>query len=147
MKKLDPKQFIHSQKYGVLSTHSQSEAGYPFGSVTPYIISEHGDIVIFISHLAEHTHNIQANPKVSLTIFDPTDVDNPSAGARVTCLANAELAKDETQLRTHYLDKFPTASMILALPGFNFYLLKLSKIRLVAGFGQVEWLDPTLLDL
>lgn len=147
MTTLDPAQFIRDQFYGILSTHSQSEAGYPFGSVTPYIISNNGDIAIFISHLAEHTHNIQANPKVSLTIFDPTDVDNPSAGARVTCLAKAELTTDETQLRKHYLEKFPAASMILELPGFNFYLLKLSKIRLVAGFGQVKWLEPTSLDL
>jgi putative heme iron utilization protein len=147
MTKLDPKQFIHQQKYGVLSTHSKSEAGYPFGSITPYIISHEGDIAIFISRLAEHTHNIEANPKVSLTIFDPTDADNPSAGTRITCLGIAKLTTNEAQLRKYYQEQFPESAMILKLPDFNFYLLKLSKIRLVAGFGQIEWLDPTQLDL
>ncbi|PHS25268.1 MAG: hypothetical protein COA83_06160 [Methylophaga sp.] len=147
MKKLDPKQFIQAQHYGVLSTHSQSETGYPFGSITPYIITDDGDIAIFISHLAEHSQNIKANPKVSLTIFDPADAEDPSAGARITCLANAERATDEAQLRKQYLEQFPTATITLELPGFNFYLLKLIKIRLVAGFGQVKWLEPSLLDL
>ncbi|MFT7414116.1 MAG: putative heme iron utilization protein [Methylophagaceae bacterium] len=65
--------FIRNQRYGVLSTLSLAEPGYPFGSIVPSIISAEGDIAIFISHLAEHTHNIQVNPKVSLTIFDPND--------------------------------------------------------------------------
>jgi putative heme iron utilization protein len=147
MNKLDPKQFIQAQNYGVLSTHSKSEQGFPFGSITPYIITDEGDIAIFISHLAEHTHNIEANAKVSLTIFDPADVNDPSAGARITCLAIAELAKDETQLRQYYLEQFPTATVTLELPGFNFYLLKLTKIRLVAGFGQIKWMNPISLDL
>tara|TARA_R110002050_G_scaffold57423_3_gene128897 strand:- start:53379 stop:53822 length:444 start_codon:yes stop_codon:yes gene_type:complete len=144
---LSPSQFIRKQRYGVLSTLSVAESGYPFGSITPYIISAEGDIAIFISHLAEHTHNIQANVKVSLTIFDPEDADNPMAGARVTCLAAAIHAEDETPLRTDYLNKFPDSEIILSLPGFHFYLLKLVKIRLVAGFGQVRWLTPEELSL
>jgi len=147
MNKLDPTEFIRSQHYGVLSTHSVSEPGYPFGSITPYIMTDTGDIAIFISHLAEHTHNIAANRKVSLTIFDPKDSENPSAGARITCLANAEQATDETVLRQHYLEQFPDAEITLGLPGFHFYLLKLSKIRLVSGFGQVKWLTAQQLSL
>jgi len=139
---LIPSQFIRNQRYGVLSTLSIIEPGYPFGSVTPYIISAEGKIAIFISHLAEHTHNIQANPKVSLTIFDPNDAANPTAGPRITCLAMAMLAEDDMQLRKDYLEQFPDAEITLRLPGFHFYLLKLVKIRLVAGFGLVKWLMP-----
>tara|TARA_R110002049_G_scaffold50979_6_gene144649 strand:- start:1849 stop:2292 length:444 start_codon:yes stop_codon:yes gene_type:complete len=142
-----PSQFIRQQRYGVLSTHSLTELGYPFGSITPYIITADGDIAICISLLAEHTHNIQVNPKVSLTIFDPKDAEDPTAGQRITCLAEAKLSEEETQLRKAYLDKFPDAGMILSLPGFHFYLLKLVKIRLIAGFGQVKWLTPEQLSL
>lgn len=147
MTSIIPSQFIRNQRYGVLSTLSITEPGYPFGSITPYIISAEGDIVIFISHLAEHTHNIQVNPNVSLTIFDPKDAANPTAGPRLTCLAVAKLAEDEMQLRADYLHSFPDSEMILTLPGFHFYLLKLVKIRLVAGFGQVKWLMPEQLCL
>lgn len=147
MTTLKPSQFIRDQRYGVLSTFSLAESGYPFGSMTPYIINADGDIAIFISHLAEHTHNIQANPKVSLTIFDPEDAPNPTAGPRITCLAVATIATNEMQLREDYLNQFPDAQMILTLPGFHFYLLKLVKIHLVAGFGKVKWLTPEQLDL
>lgn len=140
MTSLIPSQFIRNQRYGVLSTLSITEPGYPFGSITPYIISAEGDIAIFISHLAEHTHNIQVNPNVSLTIFDPKDAANPTAGTRITCLAVATRAQDDMVLRTDYLNKFPDSEIILTLPGFHFYLLKLVKIHLVAGFGQVKWL-------
>ncbi len=147
MTTLIPSQFIRDQSYGVLSTFSLTESGYPFGSITPYIINAEGDVAIFISHLAEHTQNIQANPKVSLTIFDPKNADNPTAGPRLTCLAIATIAEDEMQLRIDYLNQFPDAEIILTLPGFHFYILKLVKIHLVAGFGQVQWLTPEQLGL
>ena len=144
---LNPAQFIHDLHYGVLSTHSQSELGYPFGSITPYIISDNGDIAIFISHLAEHSHNIQANSKVSLTIFDPADADSPSTGARITCLANAEITDNDKKLRDDYLMQFPDADIFIDLPGFHFYLLKLTKARLIAGFGKAKWLTVKQLGL
>lgn len=147
MTALSPSQFIRNQRYGVLSTHSLAESGYPFGSITPYIISAEGDIAIFISHLAEHTQNIQANPKVSLTIFDPNDAENPTSGPRISCLAQAIIAENDFSLREAYLNRFANTEMILTLPGFHFYLLKLVKIRLVAGFGQVKWLTPQQLTL
>jgi len=147
MTTLIPSQFIKDQRYGVLSTHSVSLPGYPFGSITPYIITEEGDLAIFISQLAEHTHNIQANPKVSLTIFEPADSETPSAKPRITCLANAQRSEDEKQLRIDYLKQFPDSAIILDLPDFQFYLLKLVKIRLVAGFGNVKWLEATKLSL
>jgi heme iron utilization protein len=144
---LTPSQFINKQRYGVLSTCSVAETGYPFGSITPYIVTTDGEIAIFVSHLAEHTHNIQANPHVSLTIFDPKDAANPTAGMRLSCLAMAIPAQDDTSLRAIYLNKFPDSEMILNLPGFHFYLLKLVKIHLVAGFGQVKWLNAEQLSL
>ncbi|MBE0438882.1 MAG: pyridoxamine 5'-phosphate oxidase family protein [Gammaproteobacteria bacterium] len=147
MTKLNPSEFIKSHRYGVLSTHSVTEAGYPFGSITPYIISDKGEIAILISHLAEHTNNILANPKVALTLFDPEDSNNPQAGARITCLANARKAGDESDLRQRYVTHFADADMIVQLPGFHFYLLDLVKVRLIAGFGQVKWLEADQLKL
>ena len=144
---LDAGKFIHRHTYGVLSTHSDAETGYPFGSITPYITTENGDLAILISHLAEHTHNITANPKVSLTIFDIEDRNNPSTGPRITCLADASLAKNQSLLSLLYLEKFPDAEIILNLPGFHFYILKLKKIRLIAGFGKVKWMMPEQLSL
>ncbi len=147
MTKLIPSDFIKQQHYGVLSTHSVSEKGYPFGSITPYITTADGKIAIYISHLAEHTHNISVNNKVSLTIFDPNDSGNPNAGPRITCLADATATNNDKELSRLYLQQFPESEVVLTLPGFQFYILELVNIRLVAGFGKVQWLTPEQLAL
>ena len=145
MTTIEPAQFIRSQNYGVLSTHSVTERGYPFGSITAYIVTKEGDLAIFISDLAEHTRNIKVNPKVSITIFSIENSNDPSASTRITCLATAKLVEEQTQLRKDYLKHFPDTATTLELAGFNFYRLKITKIRLVAGFGQISWLEPASL--
>lgn len=141
----DPVKFIKNHYVGVLSTHSASEVGYPFGSITPYIVTPEGDIAIYISELAEHTRNIRQNNKVSLTIYQQPDQQNPGSGCRITCLADALLATDKTALQKQYAQQIPDAELTLSLPGFDFYRLHLKRIRLIAGFGQIKWLDPNLL--
>ena len=46
------------------------------------------------SHVAEHTHNNKANQKVSLSLFDPNDAENPSSSTRITYLQNATPAQN-----------------------------------------------------
>ncbi len=148
MTDIDPTTFIQQHTYGILSSHSRSEPGYPFGSLTPYIVTPQGQIAIYISHLAEHTKNIQADPKVALTISQLTDYQNPPALPRLTCLADAQpVTQSDTHLRQRYLQCFPDSQLILDLPGFQFYFLILKRIRLVAGFGQARWLDAQQLTL
>lgn len=145
---LDLVEFIKTHHVGVLSTHSITEPGYPFGSVTPYILTPEGDLAILISDLAEHTRNIQHNNKVALTIYQqPDQQQNPGAAARITCLADAIMAESESTagLQQQYLQQIYDAELTLSLPGFSFYLLRIKRIRLIGGFGNIKWLQPDLL--
>lgn len=144
---LDPAAFIHAHRYGVLSSHSASHPGYPFGSVVPYLVDADGHMLIHISELAEHSKNIAVDPRVALTIADIRDDSRPVAGARITCLADAEICNDQHGPRELYARRFSDAEMILQLPGFVFYRLDLQAVRLVAGFGDIRWLAPGELDL
>lgn len=47
---------------GVLSTHSKSMPGFPFGSVVPYCLDAEGNPLILISRIAQHTHNLLKDP-------------------------------------------------------------------------------------
>ena len=143
---IDPARFIQQHQSGILSTHSLRYQGYPFGSVVPYLISQEGRPAILISELAEHTKNIAADKKVGLTISDH-DSDNPSAAARITLLANASLSSQQERLRNHYRQQFLDADRVLELPGFEFYELELVAVRLIAGFGEIKWIDPESLQL
>lgn len=142
-----PALFIKQHQYGILSTHSVSHPGYPFGSTVPYLISAEGIIAIYISELAEHTKNIAVDNKVSLTISDISQSASPTSGARMTCLANITLSEQQQTLQHLYRQQFSDAEIVLQLPGFQFYQLNLTAIRLIAGFGKIAWLPPSDLDL
>ena len=62
------RQAIRRHLSGVLSTHSKKFAGFPYGSALPHVTDAQGRPVILISHLAEHTHNIEADNKVSFLV-------------------------------------------------------------------------------
>ena len=66
------RQLFLQESFGVLSTISVDLPGYPFGSVTPYCADEQGRPVLYISHIAQHTRNILADSRVSLTVFEMT---------------------------------------------------------------------------
>lgn len=147
-------EFLRRLRYGVLSTISQEVAGYPFGSIAPYVLDGDGNLIIYISNLAEHTKNIQANPRVSMTLFDPADANDPQAGPRLTWLADALPCSDRDTTdgegalgSARYLRYFPAARAYRNTHDFAFYRLRPKRIRLIGGFGAIHWLDAEQLPL
>ena len=62
--------FITLNRTGFLSTISVSEAGYPFGSITPYDIDSEGRLIILIADISEHYKNLMADNRGSMLISD-----------------------------------------------------------------------------
>jgi hypothetical protein len=139
--------WLKQQYHGVLSTHSVSPADYPFGSVVPFIISHDGYITLYLSELAEHTRNIQHNNKVSLTVLEPPHPQHPGDEKRLTCLGELLALPRSKALIEQYLTRFPSNETLFNLPGFQFYQLHMTAIRVIAGFGKIAWVDPEQLDL
>ncbi|MGH8659580.1 MAG: HugZ family protein [Gammaproteobacteria bacterium] len=128
--------------HGVLSTLSVEAPGYPFGSVVPYCLDRRGWPVILISRIAQHTKNIQADPKVSL-IVQEDGVQDIQAAARLTCLANAEpIAEGDTDTPARYYRYYPQARGYHQTHDFEFYRLALMRARYIGGFGRIHWLEP-----
>src|SRR2546428_13960849 len=104
----EARQFLRSTRSGILSTISAKFAGYPFGSVAPFVLDQDGQPLILISTLAEHTKNIIANPKVSLLVF--AGAEDLQANSRLTLMGDAsKVTEDDSQLRARYLRYFPQA--------------------------------------
>ena len=141
--------FLRARRYGVLATQSRSLPGYPFGSITPYVLGAAGEPVIYISTLAEHTRNIADDPRVSLTVFDPADAADPQAGPRLTFLADAcrLAASDAAAAGARYYRFFPAARAYADTHDFAFYGLRAVRLRFIGGFGQIGWLEPDAVDL
>ncbi|HTG14501.1 MAG TPA: DUF2470 domain-containing protein [Blastocatellia bacterium] len=135
------RQLLNHQSVGVLSTHSLDVAGYPFGSIAPYVVDYQGEPSILISDIAQHTRNIKQNNKVSLTVFDP-QADDPQAGSRLTWIGDAEsIDPSETDIRDRYLRYFPSAESYFETHDFSFYQIRLGRARFIGGFGQIFWID------
>lgn len=134
----EARQFLRSTRHGILSTHSIKFAGYPFGSVTPFVLDHNCQPIILISSIAEHTKNILSDPKVSLLVFDKGD--DLQANARLTLIGEAEnISKDDADLRARYSRYFPESIGYFAMHDFSFYRIHITQARYIAGFGKMGW--------
>src|SRR5512144_3292397 len=85
-----PRPLLRAHRYGALCTLSKKFAGHPFGSITPYLVDHDGSLLILISALAEHTRNIQHDPRVSLITHNQEDPHIQTQG-RITVVGTAAL--------------------------------------------------------
>lgn len=134
---------LAAESVGVLSTISVHRAGFPYGSVTPYALAADGAPVVLLSRLAAHTKNLAADPRASLFVGDRSAAEDPQAGARISLLGRVTPVpeKDVGDARTRYLAAWPRAADYLALGDFSFWRMEIEEARLIAGFGEIRWLD------
>ncbi|MEZ0369406.1 MAG: HugZ family protein [Candidatus Sericytochromatia bacterium] len=138
----DPRFLLHGLHQGVLSTHSIKEPGYPFGSALPFCLDLGGQPLLLVSELAQHTRNLHAEPKSSLTLYRAVEADQIQAGPRLVLLTEAEfLAPGESELLApRYYRYLPSSPDYRLMTDFIFVRLKPVKVHFIAGFGQIRWL-------
>jgi len=138
------RQLFLQESFGVLSTISVDLPGYPFGSVTPYCADEQGRPVLYISHIAQHTRNILADSRVSLTVFETTQgLTDVQAQGRVTLIGDAHPIDDDAkQIRERYFRYFPNSRQYQNTHDFAFFALDLVRVRFIGGFGKIYWVEP-----
>ncbi|UPF03123.1 DUF2470 domain-containing protein [Pseudomonas mosselii] len=132
---------------GVLSTHSKSMPGYPFGSVVPYCLDAEGHPLILISRIAQHTHNLQKDPKCSLLVGE-RDAEDVQAVGRLTVMAEARKLTDEAAIEAaaaRYYRYFPESANYHKAHDFDFWVLEPVRHRYIGGFGAIHWLDQVTL--
>jgi putative heme iron utilization protein len=130
------------ESFGVLATISVDVKGYPFGSVTPYCVDRMSCPIIYISPIAQHTRNILADPRVSLTVIERSASDDVQAQGRVTCLANARQVEGDRDVSERYFRYFPSARQYEQTHSFDFFRLEVVRVRFIGGFGQIFWMEP-----
>ncbi|OAI93371.1 HugZ family protein [Pseudomonas putida] len=132
---------------GVLSTHSKSMPGFPFGSVVPYCLDAEGNPLILISRIAQHTHNLQKDPKCSLLVGERGAEDVQAVG-RLTVLAEArklERAEAIEAAAERYYRYFPESRNYHSAHDFDFWVLQPVRHRYIGGFGAIHWIDQLTL--
>jgi len=123
-------------------------SGAPFVSMVPYALLDDGaTFVILVSALAAHTHNMLADPRVSLLLCEAEQDDiQPQALPRVTVTGTAQQlsagTSESAAAKSAYLGRFPKAALLFNLGDFSLFAVKPSAVRFVAGFGQAYSLSP-----
>ncbi|HKV40449.1 MAG TPA: DUF2470 domain-containing protein [Blastocatellia bacterium] len=134
---------ITAERDGMLCTISKKVAGWPFGSIAPYGLTDAGDPILLISEIAEHTRNLRADARASLLIRDSTAMEDPQAGARATLMGYA-MPVPEPFLQgasRNYLDLFPNSSGYFSAHDFTLFQIKLTQVRYIGGFGEIHWIS------
>ncbi|MFC0399574.1 HugZ family protein [Paraburkholderia rhizosphaerae] len=141
-----PLDLLHRVAAGTLATHSRQPQGFPYPSILPFAPDERHQPTILISRLAEHTRNLEADPRAGFLVADAPDGDVLNA-QRVTLLGTFERIEPAPAAVRRYLRYQPDAERYLALGDFSFWTLSLERIRYIGGFGTMGWLDGRDLDL
>jgi len=125
---------------GVISTHSQAEPGYPFGSVVPFCLDAGGLPILLFSHLAQHSRNLGADARCALTLYD-TKAQDVHQSTRLTCLGDCSLLPAEDRAAaTRYFRYFPRARGYFEELDFRLYRLVPLRFHFNGGFATARWL-------
>jgi putative heme iron utilization protein len=116
------------------------EGSWPYASLVLVAADIDGTPILLLSKLAQHTHNIETDPHVSLLIDGTEGHSDALTGPRATLLGRARLSEDP-QSRRRFIARHPSAALYAGFKDFHVYRLELERGHLVAGFGRIEWIE------
>src|SRR6516225_8048986 len=136
---------LYLGRIGSLSTLSRKQPGFPFGSVMPYGLDDHGHPIFLISTMAMHTQNLQANPPASLLVTQPDASGDPLGAARVTTVGNVLPVPEPNvaEARELYLARNANSKYWVDFEDFSFYRMDVVDVYYVGGFGVMGWVSAS----
>jgi putative heme iron utilization protein len=135
-------QLLREQRVAALATLEAD--GTPVVSMVPFALEPAlGCLVLHVSALAQHTGNMEREPRVSLLVMRPEQAGEPvHALPRVSLFGRASTPQRDSQdwwaCRAAYLERFPEAEPMTQLGDFRFVAIELEGARQIAGFGAAR---------
>ena len=133
------RRLVRGSDSGALSTHSLHHPGYPFGSLVSFALDSKACPVILISRLAEHSRNLESDPRSSVLVRQPGA--DPLAAPRITLVTDAVACASDPLFEARFLRYLPQARGLLQLGDFRFVRLQPSAVRYIGGFGVIHWIS------
>ncbi|AFJ84574.1 MULTISPECIES: HugZ family protein [Burkholderia] len=140
-----PLHLLHRCALGTLATHAREPQGFPYPTIVPFAPDAAHRPVILVSGLAEHTRNLVADPRAGFLVVDARDGDVLNA-ERATLVGRFVPLGDDPHVAARYTRYEPGAARYLALGDFTFWALDIERLRYIAGFGRMGWVDGAALD-
>jgi len=135
-------------RIGSLSTLSRKQPGFPFGSVMPYGLDDHGRPIFLISTMAMHTQNLQADARASLLVTQADTGGDPLGASRVTLVGSVNPLQpaDVPAARNLYLQRYENSKYWVDFEDFSFYRMDVVDVYYVGGFGVMGWVPASEYD-
>jgi putative heme iron utilization protein len=125
---------------GTLCTLALEPEGYPYGSFVT-VAFDQGNPIFLISALAEHTKNLERDPRASLLVAE-SGADDLLANGRVTLLGPCTRVEgDGGRARAAFLTVHPNAAYYADFRDFAFWNLRVTAIRYIGGYGRMSWIS------
>jgi heme iron utilization protein len=102
---------------GTLCTLALEPEGYPYGSFVT-VAFDNGDPIFLISGLAEHTKNLERDPRASLLVAEGGSAD-PLANGRVTMLGPCTRVEEDGGSARRVLRRSSELNLLRRLPRFR----------------------------
>jgi heme iron utilization protein len=136
---------VYLGRIGNLSTLSRKQPGFPFGSLMPYGLDDHGRPIFLISSMAMHTQNLQADPRASLFVTQEGTDSEPLGASRVTLVGNVLKAPNAevAEARRLYLARHANSKYWVDFEDFSFYRMNVVDVYYVGGFGVMGWVSAS----
>src|SRR6201981_208358 len=131
-------------RIGSLSTLSLKQPGFPFGSVMPYGLDDHGRPIFLISTMAMHTQNLRADPRASLLVTQQDAGGDVLGASRVTLVGDVSAIEpgEVAEARKIYLASYENSKYWVDFEDFSFYRMQVVDVYYVGGLGVMGWVDP-----
>lgn len=124
---------LHTSRTAALATLDLL-SGYPYTTATNIGIEPDGTPFFFAAGLTLHARNMEADPRISLTLA-PFGKGDALTLPRLTLVGKADLIdQDEVPLaRQRYIDRYPKAKLYLSLPDTRLYRLRTEGVQINGG--------------
>lgn len=133
------RRLLRRRGVGVLATALGSDAGRPYASLVTYACDHDASPIFLFSRLADHTRNLDTEPRASLLVEAASGRPNPQAGPRLG-LVGRVAPRDEPHLRARFLARHPGAAQYAGFADFRIYAMTVEKAHWVGGFARAQWL-------
>lgn len=132
---------VAAHRHAVLATISAD--GYPYSSTVAYAAVDNGDMLLLLSHLAEHTKHLKGDARASFFLHDTLGLADPLAEPRLSLLGKVVDMQPEVDatLRQRFLEVHPSAAIYVDFADFAFYRFVPETLYYIAGFGRMGWTD------
>jgi heme iron utilization protein len=130
---------LHTTRVGMLATIGEA---FPLASAVPFVaLQGWTDLLVHISTLAAHTRNLLRDPRLSLLVMESDGPEKSPLALKRLILQGTAIPIDRQSpaydlLAAQFIERFPDATVTMALADFQLWQLHIQTAQLIAGFGR-----------